>query len=251
MAGAGKGAAPIAVCARSKHVVRDVKDTLAARLEILISGRRMKRTQHEPRHAQIGIDPRAHGRDVERAVEAQRCHDPFKNHARASSDSSISSASAGARSVPLVSLARTLAPPREVADFRFRQEAPFQRLILTIGLAQRQGGFRLHQLVAEVKRMRGVGDAHLLEEDKRIGIAEKPRVIEGIDHPAFGEDPPVGVADSPLKLGEVVGAEINDLWGRAGRPSGARRAWARCGSSRHDEPAGAPDRALAPTTAPS
>ena len=59
--------------------------------------------------------------------------------------------------------------------------------------------------------MRGVDNAHLLEEDKRIGIAEKPRVIEGIDHPVFREDPPVGVADSPLELGQVVGAEINDL----------------------------------------
>ncbi len=59
--------------------------------------------------------------------------------------------------------------------------------------------------------MRGVGDVHLLEENERIGIAQKPRVVEGIDHAPLGEDPPVGVADPPLQLGQVVRAEVDDL----------------------------------------
>ena len=65
------------------------------------------------------------------------------------------------------------AAPRDAADLGLGQESPLERLILAIGLAQRQGGSRLHQLIAEVERVRRVGDVHLLEEAEGIGVAEQ------------------------------------------------------------------------------
>ena len=41
---------------QEQHVVGDVEDALAARLEVVIGRRRAERTQHEPRHAQVGVD---------------------------------------------------------------------------------------------------------------------------------------------------------------------------------------------------
>ncbi len=89
--------------------------------------------------------------------------------------------------------------------------------------------------------------AHLVEEHERIGIVEKLGVVEGVNHSALGEDPPVGVANPLLKLGQVVGAEVDDL-GIAQRDETRLEMLGQAsGASRRDKPAGAPDRARAPT----
>ena len=98
--------------------------------------------------------------------------------------------------------------PGEMADFRLGQESPLQGLILTVSLAERQGGFRLHQLVAQVERMGRIRDIHRREELERIGTAEELRIIQCVDLPVLGEDPPVRVLDPSLKLLEVRSSRI-------------------------------------------
>ena len=91
------------------------------------------------------------------------------------------------------------------------QEAPLQFLILAISLAERQGGFGLHQLVAEVKRVRGIGDLHEIKQFEGIGAAEERIVVQSVDQAVLGEDPPVWVSDPPLELGKVLETERFDL----------------------------------------
>ena len=143
------------------------------------------------------------------------------------------------------------ASPRDVADFGHREEAPLQCLILPIGLAQSQGGSRLHHLIAQVERVRRVGDAHLCEKPERVGVAQQMLIIECVDHAALGEDPPVRVADPPLELGEVVDAELGDLGIAEHHEAGLDVLRQGSSRARRDGPVGGPGRSRGPTTAPS
>ena len=55
--------------------------------------------------------------------------------------------------------------------------------------------------------MGGVGHAHLVEEEERVGADQVVGVVEGVDPAVLGEDPPVGVLDPAGQLGEGLGAE--------------------------------------------
>ena len=147
---------------QQQNVIGHVKDPFASRLEVLIGRRRPIGTKLERLHAQVGTDLRSHGSDVEQTFGAQRCHDPFENHARVSfffveADDGVRAHGFGVSwlaglAVRLLSCAGPAAC--QMALLGLGQEAPLQSLILTISLAERQGGFGLHQLVAEVERMR-------------------------------------------------------------------------------------------------
>ena len=154
------------------------------------------------------------GCDVEHVVRAERRHDAFEYHACSPADR------IGRRRVPPRCARRPGRDHRAVRRLRLamwltfghREETPLQCLILPIGLAQSQGGSRLHHLIAQVE---GVGRRRTtpIWSNSRNGSVSRSKmlIIEGMDQAPLGEDPPVRVADPPLELGEVLVAEFGDL----------------------------------------
>ena len=198
------------------------------------------------------IDLGPHRCHVEDVVRAQGCHDAFEYHACSPPESLGPSPGLAPVASPAGRIAGApRAPPRDVADLGHREEAPLQCLILPIGLAQSQGGSRLHHLVTQIEGVRRVADAHLGEQPERVGIPQQMLIIEGVDQPALGEDPPVRVANPPLELGEIVRRRTRRPGDRGASPAGARRAWAASDARRRDGPAGGRGRSRGPTTAPS
>ena len=86
---------------------------------------------------------------------------------------------------------------------RGRQVAPAERLLLHVGLAEKEGQARLHQLLAEVERVGGILDAELLEERLDVRAADEQSVVEHADGVAGGGDPEAGVRDRPVQLAEL------------------------------------------------
>src|SRR5437867_1835683 len=84
-----------------------------------------------------------------------------------------------------------------------REIAPGKLSLLTIGLSEVDREARLHQLLAEIERMRRLIDVELVEDGLNVGAANEVLGAEDRDCLPIGEDAEVGVGDLRLELAQL------------------------------------------------
>ena len=120
---------------------------------------------------------------------------------------------------------------REVFRLAVGANAPAQRLVLRVTLAEEKGNLRFHQLLCQIEGMRRIVlDPELRIERQRIGGNMMARGIVDMDSILGDLDPIVAVADLAGDLGDLVGvtAKGDSSWTcRSCPPYPLGRLWSR------------------------
>ncbi len=98
-----------------------------------------------------------------------------------------------------------------MAHLGLGQETPVERLVLSISLVQRDRRSGFHQLMTQIKRMRRVFDAHLIEDYEWVGTNQKVGIVERVNSAILGKNPPVPILDPRRNLGETFGTKPRRL----------------------------------------
>src|SRR2546430_5558738 len=89
------------------------------------------------------------------------------------------------------------------AVVRWRQVSPLERPLLAVVLAEREREPRLHELAAEVERVRRLVDAELREDLVDVRAPHEDLVVEDGDDFAIREDTEVRVGHAGLQLAQL------------------------------------------------